>query len=213
MNTYIKYCPNVFVAKCAEKHEKGEVIDVVTKYGKDNRCIVFNLVKQDAEFYYYSIVREDGFNYHDFVNRKIERINNTQSNIERKANEYYKKSQSDNDFLSLAEPIKVGHHSENRHRKILEKANNNMFKYVENKDKAELLNYKIDYWEKRKNDINLSMPECIDYYAFEVEQKTKKHADLKSGVVKPSHSYSLTYAKKDLNEAVKKLNIAKILWE
>ena len=26
MNTYKKYCPNVFVAQCEEKHEKGETI-------------------------------------------------------------------------------------------------------------------------------------------------------------------------------------------
>lgn len=26
MNTYSKYVPNVFLAKCSEKHEKGEVI-------------------------------------------------------------------------------------------------------------------------------------------------------------------------------------------
>lgn len=42
MNTYSKYVPNVFLAKCSEKHEKGEVIEVTTKYGKENECIVFN---------------------------------------------------------------------------------------------------------------------------------------------------------------------------
>ena len=31
MNTYQKYCPNVFVAKCDEKHDKGEIITVTTK--------------------------------------------------------------------------------------------------------------------------------------------------------------------------------------
>lgn len=51
MNTYAKYCPNVFVAKCTEEHEKGEVIPLTTKYGKENECIVFNLVgKKDGFF-------------------------------------------------------------------------------------------------------------------------------------------------------------------
>ena len=45
-NTYAKYCPNVWVAKCHEPHEKGEVIPVTTQYGKDNDSIVFNLVGQ-----------------------------------------------------------------------------------------------------------------------------------------------------------------------
>ena len=31
MNTYSKYVPNVFLAKCSEKHEKGEVIEVTLK--------------------------------------------------------------------------------------------------------------------------------------------------------------------------------------
>jgi hypothetical protein len=56
------------------------------------------------------------------------------------------------------------------------------------------------------------MPESLEYFEFEVEKADKKHADLKSGAVKPSHSYSLTYAKKEVNEARKKLEIAKLLW-
>jgi len=35
MNTYTKYCPNVFVAKCTRQHEKGEIITIETKYGKE----------------------------------------------------------------------------------------------------------------------------------------------------------------------------------
>ena len=57
MNTYYKFAPNVFLAKCDEKHEKGETIEVTTKYGKENESIVFqpNLTRNDG-FYYYSIV-------------------------------------------------------------------------------------------------------------------------------------------------------------
>lgn len=62
MNVYSKFCPNVFLAKCEEKYEKGEVIEVTTKYGKENECIVFNLIYEKDGFYYYSIVRADGFN-------------------------------------------------------------------------------------------------------------------------------------------------------
>lgn len=34
MNTYSKYCPNVFLAKCTDRHEKGDTVLVTTKYGK-----------------------------------------------------------------------------------------------------------------------------------------------------------------------------------
>ena len=49
-NNYYKYAPNVFLAKCPEKHEKGEVIPVTTKYGKDNDSIVFNLIAEKDNF-------------------------------------------------------------------------------------------------------------------------------------------------------------------
>ena len=62
MNTYAKYCPNVYVAKCEERHEKGEIITVQTKYGKENECVVHNLVANINGFYYYSIARADGYN-------------------------------------------------------------------------------------------------------------------------------------------------------
>lgn len=60
MNTYQKFVPNVYLAKCEEKHEKGDEILVTTKYGKENECIVFNLIFERDGFYYYSIVRADG---------------------------------------------------------------------------------------------------------------------------------------------------------
>jgi hypothetical protein len=87
-----------------------------------------------------------------------------------------------------------------------------MDKCLEFSRKAEGYVERASYWESRVNDINLSMPESLEYFEFEVEKADKKHADLKSGAVKPSHSYSLTYAKKEVNEARKKLEIAKLLW-
>ena len=73
MNTYYKYCPNVFLAKCDAKHEKGETILVTTKYGKENESIVFNLIFERDGFYYYSIVRADGFNVQEWAKREAER--------------------------------------------------------------------------------------------------------------------------------------------
>lgn len=36
MNTYSKFCPNVWLAKCDSPHAKGEVVNLTTKRGKDN---------------------------------------------------------------------------------------------------------------------------------------------------------------------------------
>jgi hypothetical protein len=212
MNTYYKLCPNVFLAKCEEKHEKGEVIEVTTKHGKENESIVFNLIFERDGFYYYSIVRADGFNVQEWAKRKAERRLNWAASAEQKSNEYYEKSNKDRDFLSLGEPIKVGHHSERRHRKAIEDAWNNMGKSVEFDEKAREHERIAQYWVNKADTINLSMPESVDYYEHRLAAAKEYHEGLKSGKYPREHSYSLTYAKKAVNEAQKNFDLAKKLW-
>ena len=213
MNTYTKFAPNVFIAKCTEEHQKGDVINVTTKYGKENESIVFNFLGTKEGFYFYSIVREDGFNMQEFAKKKAERFQNWANLADKKATEHFKASQEGKDFLSLGEPIKVGHHSEKRHRALIERNFNRMGKSVEASKKAEAHETKAEYWEKRTNDINLSMPESIEYWETKLEVAKEKHEGLKSGKYERSHSYSLTYAKKAVNEAEKNYKLAKRLWE
>ena len=212
MNTYVKFAPNVFVAKCEGQHEKGEVIDVTTKYGKENECIIFNLIGKKDGFYYYSIVRADGFNVQEWAKAKAEKRKEWAASAEKKSTEYFERSNKDREFLSLGEPIKVGHHSEKRHRRMIEEVHNNMGKCVEYSDKAASHEDKAAYWAKRADTINLSMPESIDYYEHKLEVAIEYHTGLKSGKYKRSHSYSLIYAKKDVNEAQKNFDLAKKLW-
>ena len=212
MNTYYKFCPNVFLAKCDAKHEKGEVIEVTTKYGKENESIVFNLVFEKGGFYYYSIVRADGFNVQEWAKRRAERRREWAASAERKSHEYYEKSNKDRDFLSLGEPIKVGHHSEKRHMKAIEDAWNNMGKSVELGDKATEHERIAKYWDAKADTINLSMPESIDFYQSKLERAKEYHEGLKSGKYPREHAYSLTYAKKEVNELQKKYELAVKLW-
>lgn len=212
MNTFAKYCPNVYVVKTNEQHEKLSTIEVETKYGKTVECIVYNLVHQKDGFYYYSVVRADGMNSQEWAKKKAERLLNASSNADKKGNAYWQASHEGRDFLALAEPIKVGHHSEKRHRALIERNHNRMTKSVELADKATEYAQRAKYWEAKAKDINLSMPESLEYYEFQVEKAKARHEGLKSGAILKEHSYSLTYAKKDLNEAIKKLETAKILW-
>lgn len=211
-NTYAKYCPNVWVAKCPERHEKGEVIPVTTQYGKDNDSIVFNLVAERDGFFYYSIVRADGYNLQERAKAKAERYSNWAASAENKSNQYYKTSHAITENIPMGQPILVGHHSEGRHRRDLEKSWNAMGKSVEFSDKAESHESKAEYWAKKANDINLSMPESVEFYEFKLEQAKEQHEGLKSGKIAKRHSYSLTYAKKDVNELENKLSTAKKLW-
>lgn len=212
MNTYYKYVPNVFLAKCEEPHQKGEIIDVTTKYGKENESIVFNLVFKAEGFFYYSIIRADGFNVHEWAKRKAEKYKERAAKALEKSNEYFTRSEKDSCFLSLGEPIKVGHHSEKRHRKIIDEAWRNTGKMVEYARKADDNLYKADNWEKRSDTINLSMPDSIDYYAEKLESANEYHEGLKSGKYMREHSYSVAYAKKAVNDAQKNYDLALKLW-
>ena len=121
INTYSKYRPNVFLAKCTEKHNKGDIIPVTTKHGKENDSIVFNLIFERDGFFYYSIVREDGFNVQEWAKRRAEKLENAAINAAKRSRDWYEKSNEGADFLVLGEPIKIGHHSERRHRALIER--------------------------------------------------------------------------------------------
>jgi hypothetical protein len=213
MNTYSKYAPNVFLAKCTEPHEKGEVIEVTTKYGKGNESIVHNLIGEKDGFYYYSITRADGYNAQERAKAKAEKYEGWAASAEKKSEQYYEASNEGADFLALAEPIKIGHHSEKRHRALIERNWNRMEKSVEMSNKAEAHESKAEYWKSRENDINLSMPESVDYYEHKLEVAKQYHEDLKTGKKERLHSFSLTYAKKAVNDLEKNLSIAKKLWQ
>lgn len=212
MNTYYKFAPNVFLAKCEETHEKGEVIYVATKYGKENEHIVFNLIAEKSGFFYYSIIRADGFNIQEWAKQRAERRRNWALAAARKSDDYYEKSKRHSEFLSLGEPIKVGHHSEKKHRKMINDARNNIGKSVELSDKAADHMSAADYWEKRANVINLSMPESIDFYEHRLSIAKEYHEGVKSGKYPREHAYTLTYAKKAVNDVQKNYDLAVKLW-
>jgi hypothetical protein len=57
------------------------------------------------------------------------------------------------------------------------------------------------------------MPESVEYYAHKLEQKKERHEGIKSGKYPREHAFTLTYAKKELNEVEKLYTLAKKLWE
>lgn len=213
MNTYFKYLPNVFIAKCDSEHQRGDTVTLTTKYGKEHECIIFNLIFKRDDNYFYSIVRADGFNYQEWVKRRKERHLKGVETAEQKSQQYYERSNKDRGFLSLGEPIKVGHHSEKRHRNAIESSWNNMGKSVEMDKVAQDRQSKAQYWEAKEQDINLSMPESIDYFEGLLKSAIERHKGMKDGTIKREHSFSLTYANKEVNELSEKVIHAKILWE
>ncbi|MGP1485834.1 MAG: DUF3560 domain-containing protein [Campylobacter sp.] len=208
MNVFKKYCPNVWLAQCDERHEKGEVITLETQYGKEVECEVYNLVDEKNDKFYYSIVRLE----ESYAQRKAEKYKNSQALHQTKSNEWYEKSKEGADFLVLAEPIKIGHHSEKRHRALIERNWQRTGNSVKERAKAEEKARKAEYWEAKAQEINLSMPESLEYFAVQLEKAKAHQKGLKDGTIKRTHSYSLTYATKAVKELEQKLQTARILW-
>ena len=130
----------------------------------------------------------------------------------RRSNDWYEKTKEGADFLKLAEPIKIGHHSEGRHRALIDRNWKRMGKSVEFSDKARKLQSKIDYWKRRENEITLAMPESLEFYTFKLEEATRLNQGLKNGTIEREHDYSSVYANKAVKKLTKKLEIAQKLW-
>lgn len=212
MNTYSKYCPNVWVAKCSEKHEKGETIILTTKHGKENECIVWNLIYERDGFFYYSITRADGFNSQERAKAKAERYEEWADKARQRSDEAFERSNNAVAGIPLGQPILVGHHSEGMHRAAIKRSWAAMDKSVEESKKAEAHESKAEYWERMADKIDLSMPESIEFFEHKLEVAKEYHEGVKSGKYPRQHAYTLTYAKKAVNEAQKNLDIARKLW-
>ena len=212
-NTYSKFYPNVWVLKTDIEFKKDDTVEITTKYGKVNEHIIHNLVKKTDENLFYSITRSDGFDSNQRAKNKAEKYNNWKNSQDAKSTKYYEDSKEGHDFLVLAEPIKIGHHSENRHRALIDRNYKRMGKSVEASDKAKAHEQKANYWESQTDKIDLSMPESIEYFDHKMNKAIELHKLLKDKPELREHSYSLTYANKDRKEMIKKYEIAKLLWE
>lgn len=211
-NTYSKYCPNVFLAKCDERHEKGETIILTTKYGKENEVEIWNLIYEKDGYFYYSFTRTDGFNSQERARAKAERYEAWADAAHRRSMEAFERSEAATAGIPFGQPILVGHHSERTHRAAIEKSWNAMGKSVAEGEKAESHESKAAYWERMAEKIDLSMPESIDYFKHKLEEAKEYHDGLKSGKYPKRHAYSVTYAKKAVNEAQANYTTALKLW-
>lgn len=213
MNTYKKYCPNVFVAQCEEKHEKGDTIILHTKYGKDVENEIHNFLGQTKDgFYLYSITRLDGLNSQQRAQNKADKLEGYAANAEKRSTAYYEASQEGRDFLVLGEPIKIGHHSERRHRKLIERNWERMGKSVAESEKAKEYERRSKYWSEKANKIDLSMPDSLEYFEEELRKAKEYHQFLKDHPEKRAHSMSLQYANKAVKDLEEKVYSAVILW-
>lgn len=210
MNTFKKYCPNVFVMQTENEYNRGDITTITTKYGKEVEVEVYNIISsKENDVDLYSIVKIEDESY---AERKAKRYRDSEDLHAAKSDEYYEKSKEGKDFLVLAEPIKIGHHSEKSHRALIERNYKRMANSVKESEIAEEKARKAEYWERKSKNINLSMPESLEYFKYELEEAKKYHKGLKDGSIPKEHSYSVQYANKAVKDLTKQLETAKILW-
>lgn len=211
--TYIKYCPNVFLAKCEAQHEKGEIINVQTSRGNLHECEVHNFVARTKDgCYAYSITRTDGTNKATMAARRADRRREWAQKAEERSSQCFEKAESAVAGIEPGQPILVGHHSEKRHRAAIDRSWAAMGRGVKEGEKAEHHLDKAEYWDRKAEDITLDMPESLDYFKEQLERAKEYHQGVKSGKYPREHAYTLTYAKKAVNELQKKVETAERLW-
>ena len=92
---------------------------------------------KEKPMYCYSITRADGFNSQERAAAKVDKLNGWASSADKKGGDWMEKSNEGRDFLSLGEPIKVGHHSEKRHRALIQRNWDRMDNAMEQFKKAD----------------------------------------------------------------------------
>ena len=208
-NTYYKLAPNAWIAKCPREYERGEVIQLTNKYGKEADVEVHKLIGGGPNYFYYSFTRMEGMSY---AERRAEKYRAWQNSQTAKSNDLWAESNEGAEFLSLAEPIKIGHHSERRHRALIERNHSRMDRSMEASKKAKEHQRKAEYWAHRANDINLSMPESLEYFKHKLDQAVELHRQYKDKEIEQEHNYSMSHAKKEVNKITKSLKLAERMW-
>lgn len=97
-------------------------------------------------------------------------------------------------------------------RALIERNHNRMGNSVAATECAKQHELKANYWESRKNDIDLSMPESVEYFEYKLALAEQHQAGLKNGSIAREHSFSLPYATKAVKELKSKVATAKELW-
>ena len=148
-------------------------------------------------------------------NEQRQRLNGTRNGADKarqRSDEAFERSEKAVACIPMGQPIHVGHHSEAAHRAAIKRSWSAMDKSVEEMNKAKANESKAEYWERMADKIDLSMPESIDFYANKLEAAKEYHEGVKSGKYPRQHAYTLTYAKKAVNDAQKCYDIAVKLW-
>lgn len=211
-NTYKKYTAGVYCMQSDNAdYQHNDSAIITTKRGKEISVIVWKKLFSKGDFTYYSVIREDGYNRAAHLRKKADKRLDQAARQKRLSDECYVKSNKDRDFLVLGEPIKIGHHSEKRHRKAYEDANKYMGKSVFASDRAKELKSKAETLAyNAESQINLDTPESLELLKERVTYLENQREEIKS---RPHQSYQLSNLGANIRRYKERLETAKKLWD
>jgi len=105
---------------------------------------------------------------------RAERFEKYAENAEKRSQQYYEASNEGKDFLSLGEPIKIGHHSEKRHRALIERNHNRMGKSIEEDKKASYYKDRAETAKYTAEGAQYSNPVYLGNRIKEVEARLRE---------------------------------------
>lgn len=210
-----KYTAGVYCLEAEQQFNHGDLVTVSTRRGKEVEITIWKHLFTKNGVSYHSYIRCDGINSGERLQAKAEKHRERAARASDQSERYYEKSNEHHDFLSLGEPIKVGHHSEKRHRRIIEQANTNMGKSVEAANKASELLERAAGAEAASDNIFIDTPECLPRLREKLDRLVDFQEDAKalrkSGedvphFVTANNGANIRRVKKQLETAIK-------LWE
>lgn len=212
-----KYAKSAWCLETDQSYEHGDKVIVTTKYGKEVSISIWKFLFEKNGTKYYSYIRDDGMCGKQKHLRNAERYEKRADRKKVESDSYYEKSNKDQDFLSLGEPIKVGHHSEKRHRRIIEQANRNMSKCVEASKDAENLKERAENAKFAADDkIYLDTPECLEQLRLKLGELEARRDSIKAHN-KASKDKTPRFVLSNLGAKIratkKNLSIAENLWD
>lgn len=98
----------------------------------------------------------------------------------------YNRSKAISDLIPMGQPILIGHHSEARHRRDIDRIQNSFNKSIELREKAEYYEHKAEN-AINNNNISSDNPEALKLLKEKLEALEQKRAELKKDKNKPAY--------------------------
>ena len=147
--------------------------------------------------------------YYERKEKKKEIYQERADKARRNSNQHHKNHERIANMIPMGQPILVDHYSANRHRRDIDKMNNEIGKAIKEDEKAEYYERKLESIEENTS-ISSDDPKAIEKLEKKIEQLEKQKAEIKSR----EHAwYELPYVNKEIKRIKNRIQELKELEE